>query len=258
MAADARGKTEGAGIAMPGPARPRRPWRVLVTILLLGALGVVILTALGVWQVERRRWKLALIDRVESRVHAAPGAAPGPADWPSVSAANDEYRRVAVPGHFLNDRSTLVQAVTDLGGGFWVVTPFAADAGFTVLVNRGFVPADQRDAAAAIDGETTITGLVRMAEPKGGFLRSNDPVGDHWYSRDVAAIAAARGLGETAPYFIDEEAGADPDTLPHGGLTVVSFTNNHLVYALTWFGLALMLAGGTAHVVRDELRARRG
>ncbi|MDB5653910.1 MAG: Surfeit locus 1 family protein, partial [Tardiphaga sp.] len=84
------------------------------------------------------------------------------------------------------------------------------------------------------------TGLLRVSEPKGGFLRSNDPAADRWFSRDVAAIAQKRGLAEVAPYFID--AAAVPGVaVPVGGLTVISLPNNHLVYAITWFVLAAMV-----------------
>ena len=116
--------------------------------------------------------------------------------------------------------------------------------GFTLLVNRGFVPRERRDpatrAAGNTAGPTTVTGLLRMTEPGGGFLRANDPAANRWYSRDVAAIAAARGLGRTAPYFVDADAAPNPGGLPVGGLTVVKFPDNHLVYALTWFALMLL------------------
>ncbi len=102
----------------------------------------------------------------------------------------------------------------------------------------------------------SITGLLRLTEPGGGFLRSNDPAGNRWYSRDVGAIAAARDLGPVAPFFVDEAAGETPGGFPVGGLTVVAFHNNHLVYALTWFTLAAMLAGAGAWVARDERRRR--
>jgi surfeit locus 1 family protein len=113
-----------------------------------------------------------------------------------------------------------------------------------VLVNRGFVPADRRDATQRQNpsGGQTVTGLLRLTEPGGAFLRANDPQAGRWYSRDTQAIAAAQNLGPVAPYFIDAAAGPDPETLPVGGLTVVRFRNAHLAYALTWFGMALLLA----------------
>ncbi|MBW5439728.1 SURF1 family protein [Bradyrhizobium canariense] len=216
-----------------------------LTVLSLAAIALLI--ALGVWQIERRAWKLALIDRVEQRVHAPAQPIPSPAAWPTVSAANDEYRHVSVSGRFMHDRETLVQAVTEEGPGYWVLTPLRRDDGTLVLVNRGFVPSDRRDVSTRRDGnpqgEVEITGFLRVTEPKGGFLRTNVPEHNRWYSRDVTAIAAARGLDHVAPFFVDADAGSQSGGGPIGGLTVISFPNNHLIYALTWFALAFMLAG---------------
>nr|WP_202986658.1 SURF1 family protein [Pseudoroseomonas ludipueritiae] len=227
---------------------------------LLALLGIIGLVALGTWQVERRAWKLDLIARVDARIHAPPAPLPPRADWPRVTAAADEYRRVQATGTFLYDQETLTQAATALGAGFWVMTPLRMRDG-TLLVNRGFVPAGRRDrasrAAAERPGEVTVTGLLRVTEPKGGFLRSNDPAADRWHSRDVEAIAVARELTDVAPFFVDADATPNPGGLPVGGLTVVSFPNSHLVYALTWYALALMLAGAAAYVAREEWRARR-
>jgi surfeit locus 1 family protein len=217
--------------------------RVLAATAVL--LAIAVFLALGVWQVERRAWKLDLISRVDARLAAAPVPAPGPADWPGLTRAADEYRRVTANGTFRNDREVTTLAVTVRGSGYWVLTPLAT-ADFTVLVNRGFVPHDRREAATRpegeIEGPVTVTGLLRFSEPRGGFLRRNDPAAGRWYSRDVAAIAAAEGLGTLAPYFIDADAAPNPGGLPVGGLTVVRFRNAHLSYALTWFALAAGLA----------------
>lgn len=222
-------------------------------------LGVVLLSALGIWQIERRTWKLALIERVEQRMHAAPTAPPPQASWPAVTAASDEYRRVTVHGTFLNTEETLVQAVTTDGPGFWVLTPLQMAGGTTVLVNRGFVPPDRRDPATRRDGNpsgaVSVTGLLRISEPEGGFLRSNDPAAGRWYSRDVAAIAATHGLSQVAPFFVDADATPNPGGTPLGGLTIVRFPNNHLIYALTWFALAFMLAGALLRIVNGRGRA---
>jgi surfeit locus 1 family protein len=241
-----------------------RAGRSTATLLWLGglaALGVVLLLALGIWQLDRLAWKLHLIDQVDARIHAAPIVPPGPADWPHIGADADEYLHVAASGQYLNNREALVEAVTERGGGFWVMTPFRTDQGFTVLINRGFVPTAKRDpqalAVGEIEGDTEVTGLVRMSEPGGGFLRANDPDAGRWFSRDVNAIAAAQKLTDVAPYFIDADDTPNRGGLPIGGLTVTSFPNNHLVYALTWFALALMLAGATIFVGKEEWRTRR-
>lgn len=207
---------------------------LLVALALVATIGFI---ALGVWQVERRAWKLDLIARVEAGTRAAPLAVPSP----GLKAQASEYRRVTATGSFLHDRETLVQALTERGAGFWVLTPLRTPRG-TVLINRGFVPPERRDpatrAAAQVAGSVAVTGLLRASEPKGGFLRNNDPAGDRWYSRDVPAIAAARGIGQAAPFFVDADATPNSGGWPVGGLTVLRFNNNHLVYALTWFGLA--------------------
>jgi surfeit locus 1 family protein len=214
--------------------------RRVVPIGLLSLLFVVF-TGLGTWQVYRLSWKLDLITRVDAWVHAVAVAAPANAS------ADDEYRKVAASGTFLNDRETLVQAVTERGAGFWVMTPLRQTDGFTILINRGFVPNDHREPSKHSQpvGPVSVIGLVRLTEPKGGFLRSNDPANSRWFSRDVAAIAASRHLEKAAPYFVDADATPNPGGYPVGGLTVIQFSNNHLVYAITWFGLALMtIAGG--------------
>ncbi|WP_407186782.1 SURF1 family protein [Bradyrhizobium centrosematis] len=230
-----------------GAPRGRAVRTPALWLTVLSLLAFVVLIALGVWQIERRAWKLALIERVEQRVHAPAQPIPVPASWPVVSAANDEYRHVSVTGRFLHDRETLVQAVTEEGPGYWVLTPLARGDGTLVLINRGFVPSERRDASTRQsgnpDGEVEVTGLLRITEPKGGFLRSNVPQHNRWYSRDVAAIAAARGLHDVAPFFVDADAGSQIAGGPIAGLTVIRFPNNHLIYALTWFALALMLAG---------------
>lgn len=232
-----------------------RPRAGAVAIGLVGLLATIGFAWLGTWQVERRAWKLDLIARVEQRLAAAPVPAPGRADWPTVSRARDEYRRVRVTGRYLPGRHTLVSASTDLGPGYWLMTPLRDARGFTVLVNRGFVPSTR---TAVADGPAAVIGLLRLTEPRGDLLRSNDPVSDRWYSRDVAAIAAARRLDPVAPYFIDAAATADANAFPRGGLTVVSFPNNHLAYALTWYTLAAMVGAATIFVLRHgPVRAPR-
>ena len=218
--------------------------------LLLGLclLGVLLFTGLGIWQVERRAWKLDLIARVDRRAHATPGPLPPRAAWPGLDPRAIEYRRVRVSGTFLHERATSVDALTELGPGDWILTPLRTDAG-TVLVNRGFVPRELRTGGSRPGGPVTVTGLLRISEPGGRFLRPNQPAQDRWYSRDVAAIARARGLGDAAPFFIDADAASSP-RWPRGGLTVISFRNTHLLYALTWFALALLSAAGLALLLR--------
>jgi surfeit locus 1 family protein len=153
--------------------------------------------------------------------------------------------------------------VTELGEGFWLVEPLKTDRGFLVLVNRGFVPQGWRDTdSPPAEAPVTITGLLRISEPKGAFLRANAPAENRWYSRDVEAISRAQHLSGVAPYFIDAEAPGDrtrPETPesdsarpPVPGLTVVHFRNTHLQYAITWFVLALMALALGVRVARTR------
>jgi surfeit locus 1 family protein len=229
-------------------------------LLVFAALVFSIFAALGTWQIERRHWKLDLIARVNQRVHADAVAAPSTDQWRQLNAPNDEYRRIRVIGTFMPEHNTLVQAVTALGSGFWVLTPLRLTDGTAVMVNRGFISAEAKQTAAVarVDDTTTsnVTGLLRMTQPGGAFLHQNDPINNRWYSRDVFAIAAAKGLTQVAPYFVDADASliptiktsaSNPDLVPIGGLTVITFHNNHLVYALTWYTLATMVAGAMGY-----------
>ena len=266
------------------PRRRSAAARIVRLFFLLLALSAFVgFVALGMWQVERRAWKLTLIDRVTERVNGPPSAPPPRDRWASVDAANDEYRRVRLSGVFLNDQETFVQATTDYGSGFWVMTPLQLADGTVVLVNRGFVSPNRRaresrnDGSEAAQMKADVVGLLRLTQPGGSFLRRNDPAAGRWYSRDVQAIAQARGLAEAASYFVDAQpdaksgaitnrggnanageivSGTEPASWPVAGLTVIDFHNNHLVYAITWFALALMVALAIAYVLREERRQR--
>lgn len=247
-------------------APPRRGLRRAV-LLVLGIALFLGFVSLGTWQVQRRIWKLDLIERVDQRVHAAPVAPPPVEHWSSIDAARHEYQPVALQGRWLPGKTVLTQAVTELGAGFWVITALQRDDGTQVLVNRGFVPQEQRtqwlEASTPAGGPVTVQGLLRMTEPDGGFLRTNDPAQQRWYSRDVAAISSALGLPRAAPFFVDAglpgagvpgatAAASAAPSWPRAGMTVIRFHNSHLVYALTWYGLALMVLAAGWYVARYE------
>jgi surfeit locus 1 family protein len=229
-----------------------------IALAVFAFLAFTLFISLGTWQVKRLFWKRDLIARVEERVHAEPVDAPSRQRWSQVTAASDEYRHVRVNGDYLYDLTTKVQASTELGSGYWLLTPLRSDDGSIVIINRGFVQQQTPTAATTPSLKSSVTGLLRISEPGGSILRHNDVVNNRWYSRDVAAIAKARGLNEVAPYFIDADAyrdksAAGPDQ-PIGGLTVIAFPNNHLVYAITWFALALLLAGALWRIARPGER----
>ena len=238
-------------------------------LALLAVVALMLFSAfvgLGTWQLHRLAWKQDLIARVTERAHAPPADIPTAAEWPKVTAAADEYRHVRLHGHWLPQHSRRVRASTLLGRGFWLMTPLQIDADHQVWVNRGFVTDLARIDSAAHEETAEVTGLLRISEPGGTLLQSNRPERDAWYSRDVTAMSRSAGLQQAAPFFIDADAG--PQALPAGctegqcgahpvaGLTVLVFPNNHLVYMMTWYGLALLVIVAAAIVARSEYRLR--
>ncbi len=250
--------------------RAARPAATLAALTLCAALLLAGFAALGVWQLQRLAWKQDLIAGVTQRRAAAVVAAPGPAQWPALRRSADEYRRVRAIGRYEHRLETLVRATTDLGSGYWVLTPMRSEQGYWLLVNRGFVSAERRTRASADaaaggfdrpQGLRVVDGLLRISEPGGSLLQANQPDAGRWYSRDVAAIAAARGLDTVAPFFVDAfpDGGAvDSIAWPRPGLTVLAFSNNHFVYALTWFALAAMTGVAGAALLCSERRLRSG
>lgn len=245
-------------------AAPASRKGVSPVLAVLALLLIVLFAGLGTWQVVRLQWKLDLIARVEARVHAAPAPLPSRTSWAGITPESAEYRRVQLHGTYLYDLTTPVQALTEAGSGYWLLTPMCMGDGTVVLVNRGFIPAElgartrytpQRateNPCANAGPAAAVTGLLRTSEHNGAFTRTNDPAANRWYTRDVAAIAAARGIA-TAPFFVDAAAGQNPPDSPDrpvGGLTVVKFPNSHLVYAFTWYALALMVAAAWWWVAR--------
>jgi surfeit locus 1 family protein len=238
--------------------------RRLILPALLSALGIAVLLSLGFWQLERRVWKEDLIAQVEARATAPAAPLPAEADWPSLTAARDEYRRVTASGTFRHDGEVHLYTVVSeqkgraAGPGYWVLTPLDLSSGAFVIVNRGFVPLDRRDPATRregqVEGPVTVTGLLRMPEPPSWFGPANDPARNAWYRRDPVEIARALKLERVAPFTIDADAAPNPGGLPEGGRTRLAFPNDHLGYAITWFGLALALAAVFATFARQRLR----
>ena len=216
-----------------------------------------LLCGLGTWQLERLSWKLALIARVNSHMTAAPATLD---QLQAMSPDEAQYRKVTLSGRFDHAKEAYV-FTTDAAGTpvYHVLTPFRTDEGRVLMVDRGAVPIEKRDpgtrAAGNVEGQTKVTGVWRVPDAPGLFTPRPDPAKRIWYSRDLAAIAAADHLALTAPVVIEADATPNPGGLPRGGQTVVSFRNEHLSYAVTWYGLAAMLLGVwlAYHISRGRL-----
>jgi surfeit locus 1 family protein len=211
-------------------------------------LACVMFIGLGVWQLHRLAWKEGLIAAADARAHSAPAPLPPPDAWAALNPADYEYRRVEARGVYdLADQELVFTDIDEprgryAGVGYYVMTPMKLDDGGVVIVNRGFVPeAMKADAAKGPQGETKIVALMRASERRNLFTPADDPARGVFYTRDVDGLAAALKLGPHAPFTLDAEAGPDP--LPQGGETRLTFVNNHLGYAFTWFGMAAALTG---------------
>jgi len=228
--------------------------------------GLAILIGLGIWQLDRKTWKENLIATINARVTQAPADLPPRENWSWLTDASDEYRRVTFPSEFLADQEALVYTAGSAlrpdvkGPGYWVFAPARLAGGSIVVVNRGFVPSDRKDAASRAQGvpqrSIDIVGVMRWPEKPGLFTPAADPKDNVWYLRDPEAMAQAQKWGTVAPFYIDQESPVPAGGLPLPGKVVVNLPDNHLQYAITWFGLALALAGVYGVWLGRRVRAR--
>ena len=242
-------------------------WRALASPALASVVAFAILVSLGWWQLERKAWKEGLIAAIEARAHGDAGAIRPEDEWSRWKPTDDEFRRVRVRGAFRHaDEVRLHGLAEERRGkavlGYYVFTPLALPDGSNLLVNRGFVTPDRLDAPSRpegqVAGEVTITGLVRAPERRGWFLPANRPADGEWFVRDIAEMSRVRGLSRTAPFYVDADATPNLGGWPKGGQTRLVLPNDHLGYALTWFGLAGSLAGVFAAFAWRRLRIASG
>ena len=218
---------------------------------LFALVAFFIFVGLGTWQLQRKAWKEALIDTLEQRLSASPGDLPPRARWPSLDPTDDEFRRVKFSAAFVPGQEALVYGGGSAlrgdvsGPGYWVFAPARLAGGDLVVVNRGFVPEGRQDpksrAAGEVGGAHAMVGVMRWPEPRGLFTANDDARRNLWFVRDQIAIAAAKGWGEVAPFYIELESPPPPGGLPRAGALKVDLRNTHLQYALTWYGLALVV-----------------
>lgn len=238
--------------------------RGLILPGLLSLFALAVLLFLGTWQLQRLAWKENLIAAVTSRVKETPQRLPAAAESLSLDLRNEEYRPYIATGRFLHQHE--VQVYTSLsetkgvysGAGYWVLTPLARSDGSIVIVNRGFVPLEKKNPASRpegqVSGEVSVTGLLRAAEQTNFFTPANDPLRNAWYSRNPQEIERAFGLKNVLPFMLDVVANYRAGDLPQPNETKIVFTNNHLGYALTWYGLACTLIGVFAAFAWQRLR----
>jgi surfeit locus 1 family protein len=216
-------------------------------------VGVTILIGFGIWQLDRKTWKQNLIATLTTRLAQAPGDLPPRASWPKLVQADNEFRRVTFPAEFLEGQEALVYTSGSplrpdvKAPGYWVFAPAQLSGGSIVLINRGYVPLDAKEPATRAEGKpkgiVEVVGMMRWPETRGVFTPADDPKTNVWYLRDPKAMAAEKKWATAAPFYIDQESPVPPGGAPLPGKLEVKLPDNHLQYAITWFGLALALAG---------------
>jgi surfeit locus 1 family protein len=226
----------------------RRTWRSLV---IPATIAFVVLIGLGTWQLQRKTWKEGLIAALSAQLAAPPIPLPEASSWPNLDVGGLQYHRVSFTAQFDNAKEALVWAAPSAfrrdvsGPGYWIFTPAHLADGRVVIVNRGFVPEGRQDPKSRSQGQITgpvaILGALRWPDARHWFTPNDEPAQNLWFTADPAAIAAAKGLGPVAPFYVEQESPTPPGGLPQPGKLVVSLPDNHLQYALTWYGLALVL-----------------
>jgi len=213
-----------------------------------------IFSGLGLWQLQKHAAKQELIARISARATAEPRALPDQSEWPRLRPEDYEYRCVTFEGVFLHDEEVLIYRPSGGGTGgikepgYEIFTPLRTASGAYVTVNRGFVAQSSLDSLTVDEtagtSVTRVAGLMRAPEPRNLFTPEDDLAHGRAFTRDPLAVAAYFGLAPAAPFSIDADASADPSGWPKGGTTELRVPDNHLGYAMTWFGLAATGAAG--------------
>jgi len=213
---------------------------------------VALFIGLGVWQLQRRVEKHALIAALDQRLAAGPSALPSPAQWPSLTPAKDEFRRVHFTATFQSSPDAMVYSSgsavrADISGpGTWAFLPARLPDGETVVINVGFVQNTMQDRAQEdraikplVTGDpVTLTGYIRFPESAGLLTPTENPGKRLWFTRDHLAMAHQLGWGDVAPFYVDLETPMPVNGIPKPGPLEVHLRDDHLQYAITWFALA--------------------
>ncbi|MET0710390.1 MAG: SURF1 family cytochrome oxidase biogenesis protein [Tardiphaga sp.] len=219
----------------------------IVTLVIVGTL-----LALGFWQLQRRTDKHALIAALTERLAGAPGALPAASTWSALTPAKDEFRRVAFTATLKPAPDAMVYSSgsgvrTDVPGPVtWAFLPAQLPSGETIVINAGFVQNTMQDraqqdraVARLITGApVAMTGYLRFPEAAGALTPNDDVKKRLWFTRDQRDMAKALGWGEVAPFYIDLEAPVPDSGIPKPGPLQIRLKDDHLQYAITWFGLA--------------------
>jgi len=229
-----------------------RPQRGVAGFAVFTLVMLALFVSLGVWQLQRRTEKHALIAALTERLAAAPAALPLPSQWGALTPARDEFRRVRFTAAYEHAPDAMVYSSGsairgDISGpGIWAFLPARLPHGETVVIDAGFVPntmqersLQDRAVSSLVTGEpVTLTGYIRFPEQAGMLTPAENLAKRLWFTRDHLAMARILGWGEVAPFYIDLETPVPASGVPKPGPLEVHLKDDHMQYAITWFGLA--------------------
>jgi cytochrome oxidase assembly protein ShyY1 len=228
------------------------PRRGVAGFAIFTLLMLALFVGLGVWQLQRRTEKHALIAALTERLAGAPAALPPASQWSALTPARDEFRRVSFAAAYEHAPDAMVYSSGsairgDISGpGTWAFLPARLADGETVVIDAGFVPntmqergLQDRAVSRLVTGEpVTLTGYLRFPEKAGVLTPAENLTKRLWFTRDHLAMARLLGWGEVAPFYIDLEAPVPASGVPKPGPLEVHLKDDHMQYAITWFGLA--------------------
>ena len=209
--------------------------RRMILPLLFGLAGCAILIGLGLWQVQRLAWKQDILAQISARLNDTPVPLPAAPD-----PAADKYLPVSTAGRFTGPQIDVLVSTKGAGAGYRIISAFQTADGRKIMVDRGFLPADQR-AHPRTATAATITGTLHWPAEVDSFTPPPDPAENIWFARDVPAMAAALGT-ELVLIVARTDTGDGIIPLP---VDTAGIPNNHLNYAVTWFSLAAVWLGMT-------------
>ncbi|MEX0328139.1 MAG: SURF1 family protein [Ruegeria sp.] len=210
--------------------------RRVLFLLIFGLAGLGVLVSLGVWQVQRLAWKQGVLAEIESRISAEPVSLPL-----QVSEGGDKYLPVTVSGDMQPGEIHVLVSVKQVGAGYRIIQPFRTDDR-TILVDRGFVPVTAKDTLRQT-GQMEISGNLHWPDEIDSYTPEPDLDANIWFARDVPNLAAALG---SEPVLLIARSQTDPGVTPLP-VDTAGIPNDHLQYAITWFGLALVWAAMTGY-----------
>jgi len=230
------------------PNLPKFKPPVFATIGMLIAL--FILMQLGQWQMDRLRWKNDLIGAIEAAYAQNPQETI--LDSVRLNSLHGKYPVFdygTIRGTFIHQAEIAVGPRTHNGKpGYHIITPMRLrdQPDTIILINRGWVPLDQAERMRRPDTQNraspVVIGTARAIPGPNPLTPANDPANDQWFSINPAQISAQFNLGPIMDHVMIYSESATPSfALPIPHETRWMPENNHLHYALFWFGMAFVM-----------------